>query len=78
MDAVSLDTGHAVIARTHCIGCGLCVGTCPSNSIALTRKERPRVPPKNTPALYMQLYRDRYGTLGLARAAGKHLLGMKV
>jgi formate hydrogenlyase subunit 6/NADH:ubiquinone oxidoreductase subunit I len=78
MDAVSLDTGRAVIARTHCIGCGLCVGTCPSGSITLTKKDRPRVPPKNTPALYMQLYRDRYGTFGLAKAAGKHLLGMKV
>jgi ferredoxin len=78
MDAVSLDSGHAVIARTHCIGCGLCVGTCPSGSITLAKKERPRVPPPNTVALYMQLYRDRYGTLGLAKAAGKHLLGMKV
>ena len=78
MDAVSLDTGSAVIARTHCIGCGLCVATCPSGSITLTKKERPRVPPKNTPALYMQLYRVRYGSLGLAKAAGKHLLGMKV
>jgi ferredoxin len=78
MDAVSLDTGRAVVARTHCIGCGLCVGTCPSGSITLTKKDHARVPPKNTPALYAQLYRDRYGTLGLAKAAGKHLLGMKV
>jgi len=78
MDAVTLEPGHAEIAATHCIGCGLCVGTCPSGSITLTKKAHPRVPPKNTPALYLQQYRDRYGTLGLAAAAGKHLLGLKV
>jgi ferredoxin len=78
MDAVSLETGHAVVARSHCIGCGLCIDTCPSRSITLAKKEHPRVPPKSTPALYAQLYRDRYGTLGLAKAAGKRLLGMKV
>jgi len=78
MDAVTLETGRAEIAATHCIGCGLCVGTCPSGSITLTKKAHPRVPPKNTPALYLQQYRDRYGALGLAAAAGKHLLGLKV
>jgi len=78
IDAISLDTGHAVVALTHCIGCGLCVSTCPSDSIALRKKDRPRVPPKTTAALYMQLYRDRYGALGLAKAAAKNLLGMKV
>jgi ferredoxin len=78
MEAVNLEAGHAVVARTHCIGCGLCVSTCPSGSITLTKKERPRIPPKNTPALYAQLYRDRYGTFGLAKAAAKYMLGMKV
>jgi ferredoxin len=78
MDAVSLDSGHAEVAATHCIGCGLCVTTCPSGAIALTKKAHPRVPPRNTPALYLQQYRDRYGALGLAAAAGKHVLGLKV
>jgi ferredoxin len=78
MDAVSLDTGHAVIAATHCIGCGLCVGTCQAGAITLSRTARERVPPANTPALYLQQFRDRYGALGLAAAAGRHLLGLKV
>jgi NAD-dependent dihydropyrimidine dehydrogenase PreA subunit len=78
MDAISLETGAAVIATSHCIGCGLCVGTCPSGAIAMRRKDHLRVPPKTTPALYAQIYRERYGTLGLAAAAARHLLGMKV
>ncbi len=78
MDAVSLDSGRAEIARSHCIGCGLCVSTCPSEAITLHGLAQKRVPPLNTTALYLQQYRDRYGTLGLAAAAGKRLLGMKV
>jgi ferredoxin len=78
MGAVSLDSGKAAIARSHCIGCGLCLDTCQSASITLRTLERPRVPPKDTAALYMRLYRDRYGTLGLAMALGKHLVGRKV
>jgi ferredoxin len=77
MDAVSLESGRAVVARSHCIGCGLCVATCPSESIALHRTERSRVPPKNTTALYVQLYRERYGVLGLAKALGRHVVGLK-
>lgn len=78
MDAVTIEDGRAVVARSHCIGCGLCVTTCPSEAMTLARTDRSRVPPKNTPALYVQLYRDRYGTLGLAKALGKHVLGRKV
>jgi NAD-dependent dihydropyrimidine dehydrogenase PreA subunit len=78
MDAVSLDTGRAEIARSHCIGCGLCVNECQSGAIALRASERRRVPPTNTVALYLQQYRDRYGTLGLAAAVGKRLVGLKV
>jgi ferredoxin len=77
MDAVSLDSGRAVVSRSHCIGCGLCLTTCQSGSISLRRTDRERVPPKNTASLYVQLYRERYGTLGLATAMARHALGMK-
>jgi ferredoxin len=78
MDAISLETGTATVALSHCIGCGLCVSVCPSGALAMHRKEQPRVPPRNTPALYARIYRERYGTLGLATAAAKRLLGLKV
>jgi formate hydrogenlyase subunit 6/NADH:ubiquinone oxidoreductase subunit I len=78
MDAVCLDTGKAAVLRSHCIGCGLCVTACPSEAVHLLPTERQRIPPSNTGALYAQIYRDRYGTLGLAAAAAKRLLGLKV
>ena len=78
MDAISLDTGAAVVAASHCIGCALCIDTCPSGALTMRRKEHQRVPPRNTPALYAKIYRERYGTLGIAAAAAKRLLGMKV
>ena len=78
MDAISLDTGKAAVARSHCIGCALCVGSCPSEALALRKKDDARVPPRTLPALYTQIYRERYGSLGLAAAAARRFLGIKV
>lgn len=78
MEAISLVTGAAVVEAARCIGCALCLEPCPSGALSLIKKEQPRVPPKNTSALYARIYRERYGTLGLAGAAAKHLLGLKV
>lgn len=78
MDAVSLDTGVAVMALSHCIGCALCVGECQENAITLKKKDRARVPPKSMPALYAQIYQERYGKLGLVSAAARRALGIKV
>jgi Fe-S-cluster-containing hydrogenase component 2 len=47
MEALHLDNGQAVLDLTRCIGCGLCVTTCPSDSLSLARKpeaEQPTVP----------------------------------
>ena len=78
MDAISLDTGAAVVAASHCIGCALCIDTCPSGALSMRRTPQSRVPPKNTSALYARIYRERYGTLGLAGAAARRLLGLKI
>jgi ferredoxin len=78
MDAIGLETGKAIVARSHCIGCALCIGSCDPGALSLRAKDTPRVPPATMPALYTQIYRERFGSLGLAAAAAKRLLGIKV
>jgi Fe-S-cluster-containing hydrogenase component 2 len=38
MEAITTDTGRTVINTDRCIGCGLCVSTCPVNAVELFRK----------------------------------------
>jgi Fe-S-cluster-containing hydrogenase component 2 len=69
--------GKMQVDRERCIGCGLCVTTCPSGALRLVEKEQRKVPPDDTKALYMRLLQDRYGPWGMAKLAGRKLLGMK-
>jgi Fe-S-cluster-containing hydrogenase component 2 len=50
MDAINLDSGFSVVNRDRCIGCGLCITTCPTGALELMRKpeiEQPYVPKSN-------------------------------
>jgi hypothetical protein len=38
---------------------------------------QPKVPPDDTRALYLRLLQERYGAWGMAKLAGRKLLGMK-
>jgi Pyruvate/2-oxoacid:ferredoxin oxidoreductase delta subunit len=78
MDAVTAGDGGAYVEKTRCIGCGLCVSTCPSGAMRLVPKEKESVPPKDVVALYLQMYRHRFGTVGLASALGRSVAGQKV
>jgi ferredoxin len=47
MGALRLEVDKVILDRDRCIGCGLCVSTCPTDSLALVRKaqlEQPKVP----------------------------------
>ena len=44
MDAFSIDNKKAVLDLNRCIGCGLCVSTCPTHSLSLTRKPKMKQP----------------------------------
>jgi len=78
MEAISSPEGKAVVERSRCIGCALCVTDCPSGALRLERKEEAKVPPDDTPALYMKLLEDRYGKWGMARLGARKMLGMKI
>jgi electron transport complex protein RnfB len=77
MDAINADEGPASIIADRCIGCGLCVTTCPSGAMRLDAKPGAPVPPRDTGRLYARMFRERFGTLGMANALGRRLIGLK-
>src|ERR1035437_4661179 len=78
MDAISSPEGKAVVDRLRCIGCALCVTTCPSGALRLEPIEKPRIPPDDTKALYIKLLQDRFGPWGMAKLGMRKMLGLKI
>ena len=66
------------VIKEMCIGCGLCVPTCPTKSIDLVHKKDTAAPPVNSAAMYLKMYRDRRGLIGAAAVAVKYVLGKKI
>jgi Fe-S-cluster-containing hydrogenase component 2 len=52
MDAVAMDNGYASVDLARCIGCGLCVPTCPEDAIHLVKKDQEIVPPLTEEELF--------------------------
>ena len=77
MEAILEVDGVSQVDEARCIGCALCVTTCPSGALKLKPKAAPKIPPDDSRALYITLLRERYGPLGMASLAGRKLLGMK-
>ena len=40
-----MENDHATIGKNKCIGCGLCVSSCPTESLSLVHKRPGEVPP---------------------------------
>ena len=62
MDALNMDAeGICELAVERCIGCGLCVTTCPSEALTLHPKpqELQRVPPETTRDQMMAMAQKR-------------------
>lgn len=71
------ESGRVSVDVTRCIGCGLCVTTCPTGALRLVENPHRKVPPEDSKGLYLQLFQERYGAWGMAKIAGRKLLGMK-
>jgi Fe-S-cluster-containing hydrogenase component 2 len=67
MEALSVTEKTVSVDRGRCIGCGLCVSTCPTGSLSLQRRpdhQQPKVP-RNMVESTIRLGRTR-GKLGAA------------
>jgi Fe-S-cluster-containing hydrogenase component 2 len=74
MEALHLNDKKAVLDLNRCIGCGLCVSTCPTHSLSLIRKPKTKQPyvPKDIIETNIRVGKAR-GKLGISK-----LIGMQV
>lgn len=78
MEALSVENKLAKVDLDRCIGCGLCVSSCPSDAILLKKKPEEAVPPKNSSEMYRKILKQKVGTAGLLKIAGKRIFGMQI
>jgi len=78
MQARSIAEDVSIVNMDRCIGCGNCVTTCLSNAIQLQKKEKEKVPPKDTNALFQKIMLRKNGFLGSLKLIGKKILGMRI
>jgi len=71
MEALHLNDKKAVLDLNRCIGCGLCVTTCPTHSLSLARKPKRKQPyvPKDMMDTNIKLGKAR-GKLGIGKMVG--------
>ncbi len=78
MDAVTVTDKLAHVDEGRCIGCGLCATTCPEGAITLVLRKDASRPPRNNTWMYLRMYADRRGPLGLVGLAVRKLFGLKI
>lgn len=78
MQAIAFDDPPATVDLLRCIGCGLCVSSCPTGGIELKAKPRQVAPPRDTLALYGKIFRERFGPWGTFQAIGRSVFGLRV
>ena len=61
MEAIAADEGVSKVNLDRCIGCGLCVSTCPVDAIQLMQKPKKKMyePPKSGVETVIRIARER-------------------
>jgi len=78
MEALGAGDGATAVDLDRCIGCGVCVPTCPTGAVRLRAKTQETVPPRDIKALYGRIMTERFGLLGTAIRIGKALIGRPI
>jgi Fe-S-cluster-containing hydrogenase component 2 len=71
MEAIKTEDGRSFIDADRCIGCGLCISTCPVNAVKMLRKSKPdqRKVAKDMQLTYLELAKNR-GKINTPRLVG--------
>lgn len=69
MEALHVDDEKAALNLDRCIGCGLCVSTCPTESLSLVRKTEQPYVPKDITETSLRMLKTR-GKGGLTKLVG--------
>jgi Fe-S-cluster-containing hydrogenase component 2 len=61
MEAIELVDGISTVLLNRCIGCGLCVTTCPTEAIQLVKKNDDELyePPRSGVETFMRIMQER-------------------
>jgi Na+-translocating ferredoxin:NAD+ oxidoreductase RNF subunit RnfB len=81
LDAITYDAEAkraTSVNHDRCVGCGVCVTTCKTNSLRLERKHQHFVPPKDHEELYDVLMRNKKGRAGKLVTIAKMMMGREV
>ena len=71
MEAFAIDNKKAALDLNRCIGCGLCISTCPTHSLSLVRKPKTKQPyiPKGIIETNIKIGKAQ-GKLGIGKMVG--------
>jgi Fe-S-cluster-containing hydrogenase component 2 len=59
MDALTLENEKSTPNYDRCIGCGVCVPTCPEDALLLEKKKETVLPPQSTGDMYKKIMQKK-------------------